>query len=1097
MKRLLWIITLVLFHLSLFAQNPNVQHRLESRYSLVRYHKECGGWYFLSYSKGGQQFYGFADNNGNVVAQDADKYRMHPGYVELHLLDKNQAALHAQWKNDMKSYEHSNREYLRVEKAYDAEMAAYKAKVKLAESEAKKRQREAQAHAKAQAARETQRLQQETANAVGGGIWGALAGMAVGGAVKAVTAATIPYEPFLAEVLAERDLTVEPVKPYNPKPVKPVEPSDGFYWKSFSLRQPCRYEEVDFASIAHTSSFADVRHDGKWGMVDSYMNEVIPCVNTEKVIQRRYDDGMVLVRSLSKCGIIDSKGKYILPLKFRDIERVRNRFKVAHVSGCGLYSTEGKEIIPCRYKELKFQQGYWLCCDNDRWGVYTADCDGLLYPCQFQDAKLVWNGDKLMLYNKSKGLWGVIDFLAGTELLPNMYSSVEFSDLGDVGLFYKVCGDSKYGLYSDKGVVVIPCSYSGINIKDVAGRKMIEVCDGESVGLYETTGIEVLPSGRYLSYKYKDFYYEVSGPDGKIGVCDRIGRELLPCRYTKVEHNDRINAFMASKGGLKGVVSMQGRELFPFVNTGTLELHPLCPDVFVVGTGGSKGYGAMDYRGRLIVPMKNKYDKLARKVDKFAKKNPISGTTVLQKKILADDARSKQEMEALGLDERDKFSFYAQNYVERVIGEWQKKGEFEKLDDWRKRVNRNTMNQRIYALTKEAQTAYVDQFRKNMPKDFPEIIGTYDPDNETYRISTEYAGEDILVKVDSKDALEFKTGFGALKKSPVFFVENDRIGLAEYVFTMPDGTKYKYSNQASLTYTIADVQYNIDAIEIDKSVAGNVGKRGTQTISTSTIAFGRADVDMNIPVSEIKRPNTFVVIIANENYDNESRVDFAYNDGQAFREYCTKTLGVPAENIHFRPDATLNHMKFEVGWLKTVTKAFPDAKVLFYYAGHGMPDAYSRESFLLPVDGYDTDLGMTGYKLSELYSSLGELPAQSVLVMLDACFSGVDRGGRSMTNVRAAKVTLKKDRPAGNVVVFSATSGQQVAYPYSDQSHGMFTYFLLKKLQESHGNVNYGELFDYVSTNVAQRVSVVNNTEQTPTVMPAPVVASSWKNLTL
>ncbi len=37
----------------------------------------------------------------------------------------------------------------------------------------------------------------------------------------------------------------------------------------------------------------------------------------------------------------------------------------------------------------------------------------------------------------------------------------------------------------------------------------------------------------------------------------------------------------------------------------------------------------------------------------------------------------------------------------------------------------------------------------------------------------------------------------------------------------------------------------------------------------------------------------------------------------------------------------------------------------------------------------------------------------------------------------------------GNMVVFSASSAEQSALPFANEKHGMFTYYLLKKFQES------------------------------------------------
>lgn len=1093
MKRILFFI-LMLFCVPALAQNTGVENKLKSKYSLVQYHNECGGWYFISYNQSGQQLYGFADNKGNVVATDASQYKIHPGYIELYLLDAQKKQEHDQWLADCKVYEASHNEYLKVNKKYEAELSAYNVKYQAAEKEADARWRRAREVAKQKAEREAAQLQQQTSQ---GATWVAILGGVVGGVSVAASVEAVKYEPYLEQVLAERDLLVKPSKPYNPKPIKPTEPPTGYYWQSYSLRQPDRYDFIDFASISETGSFADVSREGKWGLVDSRMNEIIPCVNTEKVLKKKYDDGMFLIKSSGKYGVINSTAKYILPMEFGSIDRYASRFKVSKSNRFGLYSITGKEIIPCEFEKMDQQHGYWLVVKDELWGIYSGDYDEL-YPCQFQDARLVSNNGKLMLYNKNKGLWGVIDFLAGTELLPNNYSSIEFSNHKGVGSFYKVCSDSKYGIYSSTGVIIIPCSYTNIYIKNVAEKTMIEVVDGQNVGLYDTAGILILPTDRYSGYTHQDSYYVVSNIDKKVGVCDLYGNELIPCKYTSLEYNDKLHGFIASKGRMKGLVSMRGREIFPFLNTEIIELSPLCPDILVVNNGELNGYGAIDYAGNIVVPMKNKYKNLTKKVDSAIKKYPdIKQKSTENKDMLYDDMSFVEVVESQTLKERQSFSFFAQNYVERVVGEWQKKGEFEKVEDWRKRVNNNTLNQRVYALTKEAQALYIDEYTKIAPSDTPRIIGSYDPDNETYRVSTSYSDEDILIKVDSKDAMEFKSSFNSLKKQPIFFVENDRVGLAEYVFSMPDGTKYKYSNQASLTYAVADVKYNLESIEIDRTALGANQPRGKQTISTASFAFGTSDVDVNIPVSETLKPNTFALIIANENYQNERKVDYAYNDGQVLKDYCQKTLGIPSENIHFRPDATLNNMKFEVGWLKTVTKAFPDAQILFYYAGHGMPDDYSRESYLLPVDGYGSDIKTTGYKLSDLYASLGELPADNVLVMLDACFSGADRTGEVLNNVRAARVVPKKDKPAGNVVVFSATTDQQVAHPYADESHGLFTYYLLKKLQETNGKVSYGEWFDYIKTKVAQKASVVNNKEQTPTVTPSPSILNKWKTIEL
>ena len=91
----------------------------------------------------------------------------------------------------------------------------------------------------------------------------------------------------------------------------------------------------------------------------------------------------------------------------------------------------------------------------------------------------------------------------------------------------------------------------------------------------------------------------------------------------------------------------------------------------------------------------------------------------------------------------------------------------------------------------------------------------------------------------------------------------------------------------------------------------------------------------------------------------------------------------------------------------------------------------------------------------------------------------------------------KEETPIGNMVVFSASQEDESAHAYPEKAHGMFTYFLCKKLQESKGNVTLGELSDYVRQNVLKRSTVMLNTTQTPTTSSSPKLLTQWREITL
>ena len=83
--------------------------------------------------------------------------------------------------------------------------------------------------------------------------------------------------------------------------------------------------------------------------------------------------------------------------------------------------------------------------------------------------------------------------------------------------------------------------------------------------------------------------------------------------------------------------------------------------------------------------------------------------------------------------------------------------------------------------------------------------------------------------------------------------------------------------------------------------------------------------------------------------------------------------------------------------------------------------------------------------------------------------------------------------PQGNMVVFSAAQGDETAYPDYEEKHGMFTYYLLKKLQDTAGDVTLQELGDYITKNVRQQSILINGKFQTPCVTPSASLDASWR----
>ncbi|MDD3049932.1 MAG: caspase family protein, partial [Candidatus Cloacimonetes bacterium] len=211
------------------------------------------------------------------------------------------------------------------------------------------------------------------------------------------------------------------------------------------------------------------------------------------------------------------------------------------------------------------------------------------------------------------------------------------------------------------------------------------------------------------------------------------------------------------------------------------------------------------------------------------------------------------------------------------------------------------------------------------------------------------------------------------------------------------------------------------------------------------------DVEQNIPEIKKKNSDAIAVVLGIENYRNVSDVNFAFRDATIMKEYFSKTIGIPEENIYFRTNDEVTLGEFrkifsDKGWLdKRVIENKTD--VYFYYAGHGAPAIKEEKAFLIPFDGDPNYPVQTGYSLETVYENLSNLKANSVTVFLDACFTGANRENEMLlADARPVSIKLKNNY-VNNVTVFSATSSNEISSSYPQNKHGLFSYFLMKGMQ--------------------------------------------------
>tara|TARA_B100001057_G_scaffold298083_1_gene298294 strand:- start:2062 stop:4257 length:2196 start_codon:yes stop_codon:yes gene_type:complete len=240
--------------------------------------------------------------------------------------------------------------------------------------------------------------------------------------------------------------------------------------------------------------------------------------------------------------------------------------------------------------------------------------------------------------------------------------------------------------------------------------------------------------------------------------------------------------------------------------------------------------------------------------------------------------------------------------------------------------------------------------------------------------------------------------------------------------------------------------------------------------------FPLKPIPINFPSVSVKRDD-IAVIIGNANYKKQGKdipnVNPAYADAEGIKQYFMKAKGVREGNIIYLKDATgsqllsvFGNKKSHKGKLYNYIKP-NKSNVYIYYAGHGAPGK-EGDAYLVPTDTDSQTIEFTGYPLSTLYSNLGKLPAKSMTVILEACFSGGSQSGSLISRASPIVIQPKKTFIPNNIKVIAAGSERQMASWEEDSSHSLFTKYFLKAMSgegdsNKDGKVSDNELKDYLS----------------------------------
>lgn len=228
-----------------------------------------------------------------------------------------------------------------------------------------------------------------------------------------------------------------------------------------------------------------------------------------------------------------------------------------------------------------------------------------------------------------------------------------------------------------------------------------------------------------------------------------------------------------------------------------------------------------------------------------------------------------------------------------------------------------------------------------------------------------------------------------------------------------------------------------------------------------------------------------VLIAAAERYAFVSPVDGAVQNGQAWYEHLVRGRGVPVERVRLLRDRQVTREKILRFAAEAADAVEPGGTLWLVFIGHGAPAKSGDDGLLVGIDVQQEadSLASRSVRREELLELGRKSRAASVVVLLDACFSGRSSEGKALVPGLQPLVVVRERAPLpARLVVLTAAQGDEFAGALPGAKRPAFSYLALGALRgwadaDGDGRVTGKELFEYASR--ALRTLITDRT-QTP-----------------
>lgn len=343
------------------------------------------------------------------------------------------------------------------------------------------------------------------------------------------------------------------------------------------------------------------------------------------IVESNEKKDYIAVRYNYEWGIINKKGEFITNNKYYEISKFSDGLaRVSYENLYGYVDEEGKEVIKPMYESSgDFKDGTTYVLDNCRYYHINKNNEPL-YNERYDDITEFSEEFAGVNYN---GVWGYIT-KEGKVRIDFQYELVSLFRKGVAVVKKK----GRFGVINKDNEIILPFNYDYCS-QDFLGNFIVR--KNELCGYFSLNGKEMMPvkykriqalnkdtflvneRGQYKIIKdnnevnlpqvdevmvYKESNVLVIARNGKYGMIDYNGREIMKCKYDFFRGEMDGYSFSAILGGKWGIVDNQGNVIVDFLFD---EIYGDSGNLILAKLDGK--YGFIDRNCEIVIPFKYDY----------------------------------------------------------------------------------------------------------------------------------------------------------------------------------------------------------------------------------------------------------------------------------------------------------------------------------------------------------------------------------------------------------------------------------------------------------------------------------------------------------